>query len=134
MLGLVHISRRKLDSHLLTRAIDHVETRYGVPARDIRVGITPGISKEYHTLTYIGLSDSEGWAGFLETESDGLIHVDMLGYALQQLRERGVRRIIAYSDCVCTFRESLLRGVNISYSFADAHGETEQRILVAARL
>jgi copper oxidase (laccase) domain-containing protein len=136
LFAAIHHSREQLDSHFLTRVVNHLKNNYGCDPKEMKVGITPGISQKYHRLKFNGLKNPEDWKSHLSYEEDGYLHADILGYALAQYQSLGITQIEAYSNDVCTYKSALDGDFNASHRFSldNLCSQKEGRILIAAKL
>lgn len=129
--GLIHCSAKATDSLLAKKTIEFIKDNFSVNPKDIKIGITPAISKEYFYVNE-GEINEDNWKEFMKKEN-GLIFLDLVGNILDQLRNEGiVSENIQYVG-VDTFT-SALEGKTFSQRLARDLNMPNGRYIVAVGL
>lgn len=129
--GLIHCSAKETDRLLAQKTIEYLKKNYLVDPKNIKVGITPAISKEYYSVEP-GDIEEENWKGFME-KRNGLIFLDIMGNVLNQLVSSGVLSSNIQFYGIDTFK-SALEGKTYSHRMAEDLGLPNGRYIVAVGL
>ncbi len=129
--GLIHCSAEQTDNKLPLEAINYLIRKYSIKPENIKVGITPAISKDSYFVKE-GKFDLDNWHGFMEKKGDK-IYLDILGNILNQLSESKVPNENVEYYNIDTF-SAAMQGQTFSHSLSSLTDLPEGRYLVAINL
>lgn len=87
--ALAHIGWKPAALGLTTKVVDQMEQTYGTKAQSLEVIIGPGIGKEFYAHDAVEQVGSE-WALHILNGDDGKVRIDLKGFVVARLIERGV--------------------------------------------
>lgn len=92
--GVVHISRKTIETDLLKTSIYEFSQAYSILPEDIKVHLGPGVHKEHYEFPADTARDLFGpsWQPFLSKTSRGDVEVDLQGRTLSELHLLGVNQ------------------------------------------
>jgi copper oxidase (laccase) domain-containing protein len=85
--GMIHISRKTIDTPLLQKCIQKYQKQLGIELQDIRIHVGPSIRREHYRFPKniaSQLFDSR-WQDFLHDDNDDFVQVDLLKRTIHDL-------------------------------------------------
>jgi copper oxidase (laccase) domain-containing protein len=129
--GLIHCSAKETDKLIAKQTIRHLKNKYGIDPSEIKMGITPAISKEFYSVKNDEIN-IKNWEGFAVIKGEE-IYLDIVGNVLHQLIEEGLRREKIEIINEDTFT-SALEGKTFSHHMSEQLGLPNGRFIVAVCL
>lgn len=90
MLGVLHLGRHASVAGLIEEFAIEVSDVLGSDPRDWFVWMSPSLKQQSDRMNYFDPPQAEEWRGFMETGSDGMIHIDTIGHNIARFERLGV--------------------------------------------
>lgn len=92
--GLVHISRKTIETELLKKSLAEFTQLYQIPFESVKVHLGPGVHKEHYIFPADTAKDlfGQNWQPFLYKTDDGDVYVDLQRRTLSELELLGVTK------------------------------------------
>lgn len=122
VIGLAHAGWKGVEAYVPEKTVNHMIKIYGCDPDKIRVGISPAITKESQRFVNPVQLQMPGWEPYLEQRGD-LHHIDFIGYAIDQLKNCGVKPENIEDSHINTYTDRRF----YSHRRSDETGEPEAR-------
>lgn len=134
--GIVHSSAAEVNKLTPKKAVDCLKSRHGADPKEIKIGISPGISKDYYFIKDSDGFDLNNWKGFAQEKLEKgqkRFYLDLQGNTIKQYEDEGVvpSNIEVYK--VDTF-ESALEGKTFSHRLSTVLNSPDGRYILACQL
>jgi len=110
VIGLAHAGWRGVAANIVGVMIERLITDFHSRPEDVLVGIGAGISKCHFTVQpdvaqqfEAVIQTEQQYSQYVETDKEGLIHVDLKGIVSEQLLAKGVISVHIEIDPACTY-------------------------------
>jgi copper oxidase (laccase) domain-containing protein len=143
VLALIHAGRKELLAEILKTTVVRMLSDHKMHLRNATAYVFPHICKHCYALSHLDQKTQEKTRDFLEY-SDGLLHLDLLSWLKQQLKEAGIQRVsTAFFRCtagtsrVCVSRllHDTKKFPGFFSNYRSYHcGDPEGRFLIVARI
>ncbi|MFA4818746.1 MAG: polyphenol oxidase family protein [Patescibacteria group bacterium] len=99
--ALVHVGRKNANLQIISKTIKAMTEFYNTKPSDLVAGIGPAIKSCCYAYNEIEQIGNPTWQNFL-TSKNNLIHIDLVGFAAQQLLASGVTKNKLHISPDCT--------------------------------
>lgn len=93
-LGVAHASWKNTDQEYMKQVVAKMESEYGTNPSELAVFIGPCIHAQSYAFNsndeHIAQREKPNWQPYLK-ETNGKVHIDIVGYNIEQLKQAGVR-------------------------------------------
>jgi len=100
-LGLIHAGWQGLNLNIIPKTAAYLQNNLNSQPKNLLAIISPAIQTCCYAYESVKQSADKTWQPFLNKQADGLIHIDLINLAKQQLTKAGIKlnNIIANSAC-----------------------------------
>lgn len=91
MLGVLHLGRHASVAGLIETFTIRVADEVGSDPHDWCVWMSPSLKKEHDIMEYFDPPNPQQWEGFIETDNEGQIRIDIAGHNRSRFIHAGVK-------------------------------------------
>lgn len=93
IMAFCHLGWKSVEMNLHIKAVEHLIKNYNSQIKDLVVELGPSIKKDSYIMTNPSQLSIKEWQAFLEKDKGNNYKVDLDGYVVHTLKERGIINI-----------------------------------------